>query len=210
MECLDRRRKVKWRTRPSPPTGIGAYIAEATETGDFPRVVLGIAVMCILVTLFNRLLWRPLYAFAERRLRLCCIEEKVACSISHPDQPARHPQRLPVFPKGSGEGLLVLEEVDLTTMPAKSSALLGRSGSGKSTLLRIIAGLIAPSSGSVGAGARPSGSAEGVAMVFQTFALFPWLTVLQNVELGLGALGIAARAPQAGAGGDRPDRPRRL
>jgi NitT/TauT family transport system permease protein len=51
-------------------TGLGAYIAEATETGDFPRVVLGIAVMCILVTLFNRLLWRPLYAFGERRLRL--------------------------------------------------------------------------------------------------------------------------------------------
>jgi NitT/TauT family transport system permease protein len=50
--------------------GLGAYIATATEAGDFPRVVLGIAVMCILVTLFNRLLWRPLYAFAERRLRL--------------------------------------------------------------------------------------------------------------------------------------------
>jgi NitT/TauT family transport system permease protein len=50
--------------------GLGAYIATATETGDFPRVVLGIAVMCILVTLFNRLLWRPLYAFGERRLRL--------------------------------------------------------------------------------------------------------------------------------------------
>ncbi len=51
-------------------TGLGAYIAAATETGDFPRVVLGIAIMCILVTLFNRLLWRPLYAFGERRLRL--------------------------------------------------------------------------------------------------------------------------------------------
>jgi NitT/TauT family transport system permease protein len=51
-------------------TGLGAYIAIATEAGDFPRVVLGIAVMCILVTLFNRLLWRPLYAFGERRLRL--------------------------------------------------------------------------------------------------------------------------------------------
>jgi NitT/TauT family transport system permease protein len=51
-------------------SGLGAYIAKATEAGDFPRVVLGIAVMCILVTLFNRLLWRPLYAFGERRLRL--------------------------------------------------------------------------------------------------------------------------------------------
>ena len=51
-------------------TGLGAYIANATEAGDFPRVVLGIAMMCVLVTLFNRLLWRPLYAFGERRLRL--------------------------------------------------------------------------------------------------------------------------------------------
>ena len=50
--------------------GLGAYIANATAAGDFPRVVLGIVVMCILVTLFNRLLWRPLYAFGERRLRL--------------------------------------------------------------------------------------------------------------------------------------------
>ncbi|QAU44652.1 ABC transporter permease [Bradyrhizobium guangzhouense] len=51
-------------------TGLGAYIASATEAGDFRRVVLGIATMCILVTLFNRLVWRPLYAFGERRLRL--------------------------------------------------------------------------------------------------------------------------------------------
>jgi NitT/TauT family transport system permease protein len=51
-------------------TGLGSYIATATEAGDFPRVVLGIAIMCVLVTLFNRLLWRPLYAFGERRLRL--------------------------------------------------------------------------------------------------------------------------------------------
>jgi NitT/TauT family transport system permease protein len=51
-------------------SGLGAYIATATEAGDFPRVVLGIAIMCVLVTLFNRMFWRPLYAFAERRLRL--------------------------------------------------------------------------------------------------------------------------------------------
>jgi NitT/TauT family transport system permease protein len=51
-------------------TGLGAYIAKATESGDFPRVVLGISIMCVIVTLFNRLVWRPLYAFGERRLRL--------------------------------------------------------------------------------------------------------------------------------------------
>ena len=50
--------------------GLGAYIAEATEKGDYPRVVLGIAVMSIMVVAFNRLVWRPLYRLAERRYRL--------------------------------------------------------------------------------------------------------------------------------------------
>jgi NitT/TauT family transport system ATP-binding protein len=72
--------------------------------------------------------------------------------------------------------------------------LLGRSGSGKSTLLRIIAGLIKPSGGEVVYHGEPvNGPAEGIAMVFQTFALFPWLTVLQNVEAGLEALGVPAK-----------------
>jgi NitT/TauT family transport system ATP-binding protein len=97
------------------------------------------------------------------------------------------------FPKGSGEDLLVLENVDLTIRAGEIVGLLGRSGSGKSTLLRIIAGLIAPSSGSATCrGEIIAGPPNGVAMVFQSFALFPWLTVLQNVELGLEALGIEA------------------
>ena len=50
--------------------GLGAYIAHATVAGDYPRIVLGICVMALFVTLFNRLLWRRLYAYAERRLRL--------------------------------------------------------------------------------------------------------------------------------------------
>jgi NitT/TauT family transport system permease protein len=50
--------------------GLGAYIAENTASGDYPKIVLGIAVMSLIVILFNRLLWRPLYAFAEERLRL--------------------------------------------------------------------------------------------------------------------------------------------
>ncbi|MEW6645506.1 MAG: ABC transporter permease subunit [Pseudomonadota bacterium] len=61
---------ASWGDEKLTATGLGAYIAKATEAGDFPRVVLGITVMCVLVTLFNRLLWRPLYAFGERRLRL--------------------------------------------------------------------------------------------------------------------------------------------
>jgi len=61
---------ASWGSEQLTATGLGAYIADATTKGDFPRVVLGITVMCVFVTLFNRLLWRPLYAFGERRLRL--------------------------------------------------------------------------------------------------------------------------------------------
>ena len=71
--------------------------------------------------------------------------------------------------------------------------LLGRSGSGKSTLLRLIAGLARPVAGEISYLGRPvNGPADGIAMVFQGFALFPWLTVLQNVQLGLEALGLPA------------------
>ena len=98
-----------------------------------------------------------------------------------------------VFPKGSGEDLLVLDKVDLAIRSGEIVGLLGRSGSGKSTLMRIIAGLIAPSSGDARCrGEIIQGPPNAVAMVFQSFALFPWLTVLQNVELGLEALGIDA------------------
>jgi NitT/TauT family transport system permease protein len=61
---------VKWKDQTVTAHGVGAYIAEATDKGDFPRIVLGVAVMSIVVTLFNRLFWRQLYAYAERRLRL--------------------------------------------------------------------------------------------------------------------------------------------
>jgi NitT/TauT family transport system ATP-binding protein len=94
------------------------------------------------------------------------------------------------FPKGSGE-VRVLADVDLSLYGGEIVGLLGRSGSGKSTLLRIIAGLIRPSGGEVlYRGEALNGPAAGIAMVFQTFALFPWLTVLQNVEAGLEALAV--------------------
>jgi NitT/TauT family transport system ATP-binding protein len=97
------------------------------------------------------------------------------------------------FSRGSGE-VRVLADVDLSLRAGEIVGLLGRSGSGKSTLLRIIAGLIRPSGGEVICRGRPiNGPAEGIAMVFQTFALFPWLTVLQNVEAGLEALGVPAK-----------------
>ena len=98
-----------------------------------------------------------------------------------------------VYGKGGGQGLLVLDAVDLTLRPNEIVGLLGRSGSGKSTLLRAIAGLLRPTGGTVTLSDMPGDdTAHGVSMVFQSFALFPWLTVLQNVELGLEAQGVAA------------------
>ena len=104
------------------------------------------------------------------------------------------------FTTPDGGALPVLDGVSFTLAEGEIVALLGKSGSGKSTLLRCVAGLIAPSSGSVSYRGTPlTGANPGVSMVFQTFALLPWLTVQQNVELGLEARGVreAERAERA-------------
>jgi NitT/TauT family transport system ATP-binding protein len=102
----------------------------------------------------------------------------------------RHVSR--TFPKPDGRGTVtVLEDITLTIHDGQVVALLGRSGSGKSTLLRLMAGLLRPTAGEVlHGGELLQGSNPNVAMVFQSFALLPWLTVLQNVELGLQARGV--------------------
>ncbi|MEN9226481.1 MAG: nitrate/sulfonate/bicarbonate ABC transporter ATP-binding protein [Thermostichus sp. DRC_bins_24] len=98
-------------------------------------------------------------------------------------------KRFPL-PEGKGE-FTVLSHVSLEVRAGEVLALLGRSGSGKSTLLRIMAGLIPPSQGQVlSNGKLLRGANADVAMVFQSFALLPWLTVQENVELGLQAQGI--------------------
>ena len=87
-----------------------------------------------------------------------------------------------------GKGPLVLDGVNIAIDEGEIVSLLGRSGSGKSSLLRIIAGLLKPTHGRALWEGKPiNGPYDGVAMVFQSFALFPWLTVEQNVELGLEA-----------------------
>ena len=106
------------------------------------------------------------------------------------------------FRSADGTARTVLDGVDFHLADGEIVALLGQSGSGKSTLLRIMAGLIAVDGGSVRYRGQPLyGPARGIAMVFQSFALFPWLTVQQNVELGLEARGVErkARAKRAGA-----------
>jgi NitT/TauT family transport system ATP-binding protein len=99
------------------------------------------------------------------------------------------------FPLPAGGEQTVLEDVNLRVEPGEIVALLGRSGSGKSTLLRILAGLIPPSGGRVlNHGTPVEGPNPDVAMVFQSFALLPWLTVQENAELGLFARGVAREA----------------
>ncbi len=95
------------------------------------------------------------------------------------------------FKKAATQDLLVLKDVNFELKEGEIVALLGKSGSGKSTLLRIIAGLVSPSSGEITyRGQAVMKPVPGIAMVFQSFALMPWLTVLENVELGLEAQGI--------------------
>src|SRR5690242_21272265 len=97
-----------------------------------------------------------------------------------------------MYHKDANADLVVLDDVNLTLHEGEIVALLGRSGSGKSTLLRIVSGLLKPTAGSVKWRGRPvTGPTDDVAMVFQSFALFPWLTGQENVELGLEARGVA-------------------
>jgi NitT/TauT family transport system ATP-binding protein len=112
---------------------------------------------------------------------------QVATPIAHTDTLVDVEHLRHVYDRGC-----VLDDITLQLRTGEIVGLLGRSGSGKSTLLRIIAGLMPATAGSVSLdGRRVGGPAEGVAMVFQSFALFPWLTVLENVELGLEAQGVA-------------------
>lgn len=104
------------------------------------------------------------------------------------------------YPAPDGRRVVVMDHVDLDLRRGEIVGLLGRSGSGKSTLLRLIAGLEPASDGQVRFGGRlVQRPVPDIAMVFQSFALFPWLTVQENVALGLEARGIdrAAREKRA-------------
>ncbi len=97
------------------------------------------------------------------------------------------------YPQPDGTRIQVVGLTDFTIEPGKIIALLGASGCGKSTLLRILSGLAKPSSGALFWHGKPlDGQIPNVAIVFQSFALFPWLTVLENVEAPLEARGVAA------------------
>jgi NitT/TauT family transport system ATP-binding protein len=116
------------------------------------------------------------------------------CSLRHVDKE---------FPQGQGAPLRVLEDISLEVRPNEVVALLGPSGCGKSTILRILAGLSPPTRGEVlYKGAPLNGLNPGVGFVFQSFALFPWMTVEENVRAALLAKGlpleeVATRAERA-------------
>ena len=113
-------------------------------------------------------------------------------NLSSPGKPVIDLRKVSMaFAKPSGEPMTVLDNINVTMREGEILGLLGRSGCGKSTLLRIAGGLIRPTSGEVVyRGEALRGPSEGIAVVFQTFALFPWLTVLENVEVGLDALAL--------------------
>ena len=97
------------------------------------------------------------------------------------------------YPQPDGNKIEVIAPTDLDVCPGKIVALLGPSGSGKSTLLRMLTGLSKPSSGQILWHGKPmDGQIPNVSIVFQSFALFPWLTVLDNVEAPLIAKGMGA------------------
>jgi NitT/TauT family transport system ATP-binding protein len=97
------------------------------------------------------------------------------------------------FPQADGHNVQIIAPLDLSVYPGTIVALLGASGSGKSTLLRMLSGLSEPTSGEVlWHGRSLAEAAPNVAIVFQSFALFPWLTVLENVEAPLLARGMEA------------------
>jgi NitT/TauT family transport system ATP-binding protein len=99
-----------------------------------------------------------------------------------------------------GGAVAVLDRLSIQIRAGEILAILGASGSGKSTFLRILSGLLTPTGGQVlYRGQQLAGPNPGVAMVFQTFALFPWLTVLENVELGLRALAVPLEERRARA-----------
>ena len=96
------------------------------------------------------------------------------------------------YAQPSQNRIQVISATDLSIVPGEIVALLGPSGSGKSTMLRMLTGLSTPSAGQVFWHEKPIANAEiNVSIVFQSFALFPWLTVLENVEAPLQARGVS-------------------
>jgi NitT/TauT family transport system ATP-binding protein len=121
------------------------------------------------------------------------VQRPLAAIISSVPEPLIEARQVEKFyDQPSDNRIQVIAPLDLAIYPGEILTLLGPSGSGKSTLLRILTGLSPASSGQVLWHGRPvNGPCENVSIVFQSFALFPWLTVLENVEAPLKARGVS-------------------
>jgi NitT/TauT family transport system ATP-binding protein len=128
----------------------------------------------------------------KKKSAVVVVEKRPVVSEAEAEQPIIEAQTIEkYFVQSDGERVQVIAPLDLRIYPGCIVALLGASGCGKSTLLRILSGLAQPSSGKVLWNGRPlSEVVPNVAIVFQSFALFPWLSVLDNVEAPLLARGI--------------------
>src|SRR5215471_9324128 len=135
---------------------------------------------------------RAAEAPAQKRPVVAPAERRAVAPVAQPEEPIIEAQAVEkYFIQPDGERVQIIAPLDLKIYPGTIVALLGASGSGKSTLLRILSGLAQPSSGAVEWNGRPlSEVVPNVAIVFQSFALFPWLTVQENVEAPLLARGI--------------------
>jgi NitT/TauT family transport system ATP-binding protein len=138
---------------------------------------------------------------SEKQFTPAPPESSVAVEEEGVEGPAEPPPEVAIieargieknFDRPSGGQVQVIAATDLSVEPGEIIALLGPSGSGKSTLLRILSGLAQPSAGQVLWHGKPLGeTTPNVAIVFQSFALFPWLTIIENVEVPLLARGMA-------------------
>ena len=160
--------------------------------------------MSVVVVLFNRSVWRRLYQLWRksvfpsqmRKWQGRTDDERRRTATESAERIPRTANLCEVkgvlheFPQPNGTPLRVLEDINLAVRPNEVVALLGPSGCGKSTILRILAGLIRPTRGEVFYHGQPlHGLNPGVAIVFQSFALYPWMTVQQNIETVLRAAG---------------------
>src|SRR5215813_13981051 len=139
----------------------------------------------------------------QKKSAAVAVEKRAAAAEVQPEEPIIEAEAVEkYFVQPDGERVQIIAPLDLKIYPGTIVALLGASGCGKSTLLRILSGLVQPSTGRVLWNGQPLAEVvPNVAIVFQSFALFPWLTVQENVEAPLLARGIDAAERHARASG---------
>jgi NitT/TauT family transport system ATP-binding protein len=143
--------------------------------------------------------WQRLMDELSGEVEVASLVQSEGAAVREPEPPLPEPGKTLIegrqiekrYTQPDGRDIQIIAPLDLAVESGTICALLGPSGSGKSTLLRILSGLTAPSSGPVLVHGQPlDGNAPNIGMVFQSFALFPWLTVLENVEAPLVARGV--------------------